>query len=138
MSPNSPRRVRSIGEIISDELHKAMEAAANEIGRAVRPIYVSLPDGRATHLGSCVLIQVGEQRLLVTAAHVIDENRTASLYIPATGTTTKLEGRGVITTPPKGLRGKLEGIRRGTIRYGSSQWHPCFTVLTERISFYFR
>jgi hypothetical protein len=91
-------------EMVSDRYGKAMEAAEQGIGKAVRAIYVALPDGKAEHLGSCVLVEVREHRLLVTAAHVVDEIKNGALYIPAAGSTKKLQGSGAITTPPGGLR----------------------------------
>jgi hypothetical protein len=77
-------------EMVSDRYGKALEAAEQGIGKAVRAIYVALPDGNAEHLGSCVLVEVREHRLLVTTAHVVDEIKNGALCIPAAGSTKKL------------------------------------------------
>lgn len=106
MSPTTSGAVKSIKEIVSEKYAEAMEAAVQGIGRAVRPVYIALNDGRADHIGSCVLVEIRDQRLLITAAHVIDEVKHGHLYIPAAGVTTRLEGSGAITTPPDGIRRK--------------------------------
>lgn len=38
-------------EMVSDRYGKAMEAAEQGIGKAVRAVYVALPNGKAEHLG---------------------------------------------------------------------------------------
>ncbi|WP_156527810.1 hypothetical protein [Bradyrhizobium stylosanthis] len=89
---------------ISDALHSLMSSAVRGIGRAVRPVYYATGSGRPDHLGSCILLNTGSKRILLTAAHVIDENKVASLYIPVNGTLQRLEGSGIITVAPKGKR----------------------------------
>lgn len=96
--------VGHVSKMVSDKFGKAMEAAEQGIGKAVRAVYISLPNGNAEHVGSCVLVEVRKHRLLVTAAHVIDEIKNGALYIPAAGATKKLQGDGAITVPPRGIR----------------------------------
>jgi len=89
---------------ISDALHSLMSSAVRDIGRAVRPVYYATGSGRPDHLGSCILLNTGSKRILLTAAHVIDANKVASLYIPVNGALQRLQGSGIITVAPKGKR----------------------------------
>lgn len=91
-------------KFVREQLHKLMRSAAKDIGNAVRPIYCATEQGKAEHLGSCVLLKWKGRSLLLTAAHVIDANKVTSLYIPAQKKLRKLEGSGISTTPPGGMR----------------------------------
>ncbi|WP_027530118.1 trypsin-like peptidase domain-containing protein [Bradyrhizobium sp. WSM3983] len=96
----------TISEFTRNTLNGLMSsAAAEDIARAVQPIYFAKDDGRAHHLGSCVLVKYKSRHLLLTAAHVIDANKVSSLYIPVRGRLErKLEGAGLATVAPSGIR----------------------------------
>jgi hypothetical protein len=96
--------IKAMDEFVRERLHELMAAAAADVAKAVRPIYYGTIRGRAEHLGSCILLKWKARHLLLTAAHVIDANKVASLYIPVQGKLRKLEGSGVLTTPPGGIR----------------------------------
>jgi hypothetical protein len=96
--------IKSRQEYVRERLHLLMSAAAVDIGRAVRPIYCATDNGKAAHLGSCTLVKRKTQSLLLTAAHVIDANKRTGLYISSDGALIKLEGDGVATTAPRGIR----------------------------------
>jgi hypothetical protein len=83
-----------------------MQMAYRQFGRAIRPLYYAKDNGRPAQLGSCVLVRFRKKSVLVTAAHVIDNNATTSLYIPIKGKLTRLEGSGVATTAPNGDRAR--------------------------------
>jgi hypothetical protein len=75
-------RVKSSKEVVRDRIHalvrgwmkEAVTAAVAEFRSAIRPIYGSTERGLARHIGSCTLLEMRGARLLMTAAHVIDEN----------------------------------------------------------------
>ena len=62
-------------------LQRASDAATEQFRAAVRPIYGVGASSRPDQLGSSVLIEIDGIRSIVTAAHVIDDNRTMSLYV---------------------------------------------------------
>jgi len=95
---------KTMNEFVRETLRDLMLAAAADVARAVLPIYCATKSGRPEHLGSCVLIKWKGRRLLVTAAHVIDANKVTSLHIPVRGQLQKLEGSGMATTAPGGMR----------------------------------
>jgi Trypsin-like peptidase domain len=96
--------IKTMNEFVTERLRELMAAAAADIAKAVHPIYCGSARGRAEHLGSCVLLKWKARHLLLTAAHVIDANKAASLHIPVKGKLRKLEGSGVLTTAPGGIR----------------------------------
>jgi hypothetical protein len=96
--------IMTLAEYIRQRLRELMATAATDIAKAVFPIYYATEPGRAEHLGSCILVRWNSRHLLLTAAHVIDANKVASLYIPVQGKLRKLEGSGIITRAPSGLR----------------------------------
>lgn len=96
--------IQTVQDLIRQQLHQRMQNAHRSLGKAVRPLYYATDEQRPAQLGSCVLVRYRQRSLLITAAHVIDNNTTTSLYLPAKGTLTKLEGSGVATTAPNGDR----------------------------------
>jgi hypothetical protein len=96
--------IKTFAEFSIERLHQLMSAASRDIARAVLPIYFATERGRPEHLGSCVLVKWKSRCLILTAAHVIDGNKVTSLYIPIQGKLQKLEGSGVATTAPGGIR----------------------------------
>jgi hypothetical protein len=96
--------IMTMAEYSRQRLHELMATAATDIAKAVFPIYCAADRGRAEHLGSCVLIRHDSRHLLFTAAHVVDANKVTSLYIPIQGKLRKLEGSGIITRAPGGIR----------------------------------
>jgi hypothetical protein len=96
--------IKTVQEFVREGLHALMTAATKDIAQAVRPIYFATNSGQAEHLGSSVLFRWKSHHLILTAAHVIDANKVTSLYIPVQGTIRKLEGTGLATVAPKGIR----------------------------------
>jgi hypothetical protein len=81
----------------------AKRALAN-FREAVRPIYASKPNGRPVHIGSAVLLNINGTKVLLTAAHIIDENTSTTLYVGGGPALVIIEGTFCVTGAPKGMR----------------------------------
>lgn len=55
------------------EVHRRTQLVIAQFRDAIRPIYRARRGGMPVHVGSCTLIRVGDTRLIVTAAHIIDQ-----------------------------------------------------------------
>jgi len=77
---------------------------AKEYMKSVRPIYGSNEHRKPYHIGSCVLIEVGSSKYLVTAAHVIDHNEITTLYVSGGSDLIQIEAEALITKPSTGNR----------------------------------
>lgn len=67
---------------------KQLAAAAQRaavFSKAVRPIWMADANGRPTHVGSSVLVEIGTAHFILTAAHVADFAKVATLYIGVEG-----------------------------------------------------
>lgn len=86
------------------EVHRRAQLVIARFRDAIRPIYRS---GRGTapeHIGSCTLIRVGNTRLIVTAAHIIDQ-RERELWVAGMRKLTPLVGMFSGTWAPGNDRG---------------------------------
>lgn len=93
----------------SDIFREAIESPSLEtytrfVG-AIRPIYGATPNGTPCHIGSCVLIQGGQHRFLITAAHISDEYKVSRLYVGGECKTVELPPEGLMTSMPLMGRG---------------------------------
>lgn len=57
------------------------EKAVAKYRQAILPIYGSTENGVPDHIGTCIALEVNSQKVLLTAAHVIDQNENTSLYV---------------------------------------------------------
>ena len=57
------------------------ERTARDFGPAVRPIFLERPNGQFELVGSCVLCQIMNRYVVLTAAHVVDHAKRGSLYL---------------------------------------------------------
>lgn len=48
---------------------------------AIRPIYGSTESGEPDHMGTCILLDIKNNKYLLTAAHILDNNEYSSLYV---------------------------------------------------------
>jgi hypothetical protein len=87
-------------------IHECIASIRAHFRGAVRPIYGSNDRGLAVHIGSCTLLDVGGTRLVLTAAHVIDDSEFTNLYIAGGDKLVVLEADFMATTPPGGDRQK--------------------------------
>jgi hypothetical protein len=65
--------------IMSGRIDELAAIAAGKFKDACQPIYGSTKNGLPDHIGSAVLIDVHGVEILLTAAHVIDNNAITSL-----------------------------------------------------------
>jgi hypothetical protein len=73
---------------------------------AVRPIYEISKEHHCQHVGSSVLLGLAGKSLIVTAAHVVDGNPQASLYVAGDSRFVALNAAAFFDTePPNGIRG---------------------------------
>jgi hypothetical protein len=99
-------------EVVRDRMHavvrrwmkEAVTASVAEFRSAIRPIYGSTERGLARHIASCTLLEMRGARLLMTAAHVIDENRHAGLYVAGECGLVAIETEFMTTAKPDGTR----------------------------------
>lgn len=78
------------------------ERAQARFREAVVPIYGSKENGRPIHLGSAILLDINGTKVLLTAAHVVDENAFTTLYVGSGPKLEPLEGEFSITEAPSG------------------------------------
>ena len=71
----------TVKEASREYLDEAAKAALAQFRDAVMPIYGVTDKGDPDHIGSAVLLDLLEGKFLLTAAHVLDWNRTTSLYL---------------------------------------------------------
>ena len=87
-----------------EQMNSAVEAATAKFQKSIAPIYGSSPQGNPIHIGTCNLISWKSKRLLITAAHIIDENEHSSLYVGVDGELKQIRGSFKCTGKPEGLR----------------------------------
>jgi hypothetical protein len=73
--------VISVQQVVRERLTAGAARARALFKDAVRPIYGSDRGGKPFLIGSSILLEIGEQRLILTAAHCIDWNVETKLYI---------------------------------------------------------
>ena len=95
--------IRSMQEVLRKRLNECAKAALVQYRHAIVPIYGSTENGVPTHIGSGTLLALAEGHCLLTAAHIIDENKITTLYI-GVGQTEELLCDFAITIPPSGDR----------------------------------
>ena len=69
------------------------------------PILGSTERGKPCAVGSGILLAVGNERFLITAAHVLDENKVTTLYLPGNSELVELSGPSRQSKPPENKRG---------------------------------
>jgi hypothetical protein len=79
-SHHSPKRQSAMSETALRQLRVLALAAEATLLDSVLPIYRADEQSRPEHLGTSVLISVGEYHFLVTAAHVVDRANGGALY----------------------------------------------------------
>jgi hypothetical protein len=71
---------------------------------AVIPIYGAKENGSPDHIGSAVLLKVNGRKVMLTAAHIVDENKVTTLYAPGRLKLIAIEGLFEATQAPHGNR----------------------------------
>ncbi|MGJ3258012.1 MAG: S1 family peptidase [Rhodospirillales bacterium] len=80
--------IKSAGEILVSEMREAVDRLKD----CVTPLFDVNDKGEAVLLGSAVLISLSDDIFLCTAKHVIDENKTSTLYFDGPTKMEVLEG----------------------------------------------
>ena len=87
-----------VGRRVRKEIASRAMAAAPDLLKAVRPI-IFYDERECPHIeGSCVLLQIGKYRFLLTAAHVLDSRH--QLYVAGEKEAFSLQGPKYSTNPP--------------------------------------
>jgi hypothetical protein len=77
-----------------------IQNAEQRIQGTVCPIYAVDDQRRPNLVGSSMLLRVATRSFLLTAAHVLDENKSSTLYVGGGDELVELTGRAHRTTPP--------------------------------------
>ena len=94
--------MKTLEEIISEELKEHANTAAKKFLQAVRPIYGASERSEPFHIGSCMLFKVAKYHFFITAAHVIDWSQKTSLYIGGQESLLPINGECYKTSPVGG------------------------------------
>jgi len=98
--------VKTMAEVVSRILSECTESVSREFFPAVRPIYRSTKNGQPEHIATCTLLEIGQGKYLITAAHVVDENEHASLYVGGASELVEINGSFWTTQKPDNDRQK--------------------------------
>jgi hypothetical protein len=104
--------IESLEEAERSLLRERAGKARRDFRRAVRPIYAVANDGanrRPQHVGSCILLLIDGQRILSTAAHILDDRANALLSVGGlvgTRLVPIVDGMFKATTAPQGDRNR--------------------------------
>jgi hypothetical protein len=71
----------TIAEASKAAVMRAAQQALADYSDAVGPVFVRRPRSKPRHCGSCVFVQFRGRIYMITAKHVIDEQKYGSLYI---------------------------------------------------------
>lgn len=99
-------KIQLCREILREEMDKNIEIAKRKFIKSILPIYGSSIKGNPIHIGTCLLIKIGEAKILLTAAHIIDELKTTELYIGACPDLFPIVGQFKVTPKVEGTREK--------------------------------
>jgi len=75
-----------------------------KLTNTIIPILGSTERGKPRSIGSGILFGVGHERFLITAAHVLDENKITALYLPGNSELVELAGQSRVSKPPQNKR----------------------------------
>jgi hypothetical protein len=80
--------------------------AANRFRAAIRPIYGATAKSIPYHIGSAVLLELRGVNIVLTAAHVVDQNddATTTLYLGGETSLVEIEAEFIRTSKPAGIR----------------------------------
>ncbi len=96
--------LKTVSEITLARINECVTAVSSYYLLAVRAIYGSTKQERPEHIGSCILLNLRGTPLLLTAAHVIDNNAHTTLYVGGKTSLVQIDGDFLATTAPEGSR----------------------------------
>ena len=76
--------IKSTEDAIRETISSLSQRAVNKFQSAIISIYGSTDNGAPDHIGSCIALDLQDQKLLLTAAHVVDCNDYTTLYLGTT------------------------------------------------------
>ena len=91
------------GEVIRERAHVRALSVIDQFREAIRPIYRPNRD-LLTHVGTCTLIQIGRTKLLITAAHIMDQHMETYLWVGGENAPIPLTGEFRSSRAPSGDR----------------------------------
>lgn len=94
--------IKSFARGLSDHIITKVHSNEKLLTKFVCPIYCESPTPRLSHIGSGVLLQIGESKFILTAAHVLDHRSEGTLCIPGDGLLIPINGTFRSTDIPKG------------------------------------
>ena len=84
---------------------------------ATSPIFREDPSGRLESVGSAVLLALGKERIVLTAAHVLDDaTKTTALHVGSLNSLVRLRGMWFRTPLPKSGQREEDRIDVGAVR----------------------
>lgn len=98
--------IKSVNEVVQEKMNECADAGAQQFHDSIRPIYGSTEEGNPNHIGTCILLSIGQKKYLLTAAHIIEQNEHSSLYIGGKDKLVLVEGDFNCTNKPNGCRDK--------------------------------
>ena len=75
------RNILPIGDVVRNCITTLSAEAVTKFRNSILPIYGSKENGTPDHIGTCIALRLDDQKVLLTAGHVIDENKHTSLYV---------------------------------------------------------
>ena len=73
--------IQSASDIAMQRVAELSETAVAEHRNSILPIFGSRHNGSPDHIGTAIALDLYDQKLLLTAAHVVDHNELTSLYV---------------------------------------------------------
>lgn len=96
--------LKSIREIAIERAEECCKIVSARFLPSVRIIYGSEKGLKPVSIGTCFFLQISNCSLLVTAAHVLDENKYTALYVGDLNGLIPIEGDFWVTEAPEGNR----------------------------------
>lgn len=101
---STPSFQNDLKSIVREQNKVHAARAFDKFAASVRPIYGATERGEPDHIGSAVLLNVNGSKVMITAAHVIDENKVTTLYVGGNANIELIEAEFSITEAPKKMR----------------------------------
>ncbi len=98
---SSPERT-----LLRARMNELQMHAADRFRAAIRPIYGATAKSTPYHIGSAVLLKLRGVKIVLTAAHVVDQNEdaTTTLYLGGEASLVEIEAEFIVTPKPSGIR----------------------------------
>lgn len=95
---------KTLPELTLERMNQCSDELAKKYLQSVRSIYGSTERCEPEQIGSCVLIEYQGIKILITAAHVIDNNEYTSLYVSGENQLVLISASADVTDAPDGDR----------------------------------